>query len=105
MFGDMFGNMEEKQQEMRKRLANITVSGVAGDGAVSVSANGNREITNVSIDKASVDPEDLEQLQDLIVVATNRALEAAAVAEAQEAENLLKDMMPPGLDNLRGLFG
>lgn len=98
----MFGNMEEKQQEMRKRLAGITVEGNAGDGAVVVRANGNREIVNVSIQKEALSAGDPEQLEDLIVVATNRALEAALALEARETENLLKDMMPPGMENLFG---
>lgn len=102
MFGDMFGNMEEKQQEMRKRLAEITVEGSAGDGAVVARANGNREIVNISIRKDAFDPADLEQLEDLIVVAVNRALEEALATEARETENLLKDMMPPGFGNLFG---
>lgn len=97
--------MEEKQQEMRKRLAEIIVEGTAGDGAVLVKANANREITNISIQKDAINPDDLEQLEDLLLVATNRALEAAVAVEAKEAENLLKDMMPPGLGNLSDLFG
>lgn len=105
MFGDMFGNMEEKQQEMRKRLAEIMVEGSAGDGAVVVKANANREIINIAIQKDAFDPNDLEQLEDLLVVAINRALDDAAVVEANETENLLKDMMPPGLGDLRDLFG
>lgn len=105
MFGDMFGNMEEKQQEMRKRLSEKTVEGTSGDGAVVVKANANREIINISIKKEAVDTGDLEQLEDLLLVAANRALAAAAAVEAKEAENLLKDMMPPGLGNLGDLFG
>ncbi|MCB9285616.1 MAG: YbaB/EbfC family nucleoid-associated protein [Lewinellaceae bacterium] len=101
----MFGNMEEKQQEMRKRLAEIMVEGSAGDGAVVVKANANREIINIAIQKDAFDPNDLEQLEDLLVVAINRALDDAAVVEANETENLLKDMMPPGLGDLRDLFG
>jgi len=103
MFGDMLGNMEEKQQEMRKRLAAITVEGNA-DGVI-VRANANREIINVTIPKELINPDDPEQLEDLIVVATNRALEAAMAVEAKEAQNLLKDMMPPGLGGLGNLFG
>jgi DNA-binding protein YbaB len=95
--------MEEKQQEMRKRLAAITVEGNA-DGLV-VRANANREILNVSIPRELLAAEDPEQLEDLIVVAANRALQAAAEVETREAENLLKDMMPPGMGNLGDLFG
>ena len=45
------GNMEEKQKAMRKKLAEITVEAEAGDGAVKVTANANRKIMNIAIDK------------------------------------------------------
>ena len=105
MLGDLLGNMEEKQKEMRQRLAEITVEGSAGGGAVVVKANANREILNISIQKDLIDPAEQEQLEDLIVVATNRALELAQDKEAQETENLLKGMMPPGLGNFSDLLG
>ncbi len=41
----MFGNIQEKQAEMQKKLAAITVEAEAGDGAVKVTANAARQIT------------------------------------------------------------
>jgi hypothetical protein len=35
----------------------------------------------------------------------NRVLEKAAEQEAVESQKMMKDMMPPGLDGLGGLFG
>jgi len=37
-------------------------------------------------------------LEDLVLVAVNRALEAARVAAAAETNQLLQGMMPGGLD-------
>lgn len=105
MFGDMFGNMEEKQREMREKLAQITVEAEAGDGAVIVRANANREIINISIDPGKLDWEDREMVEDLLTVAVNRALEKAAETEAAETQRLIKDMLPPGLEGLGGMFG
>lgn len=105
MFGDMFGNLEEKQKEMREQLAQFTVEAEAGDGAVRVTANANREIINIAIDKDAMDWEDSEQLEDLVTVAVNRALELAAAKEAEESQKLLKSMMPPGMGDLSNLFG
>ena len=102
MFGDLMGNMEEKQAEMKAKLANITVEAEAGDGAIKISANANREILNISIDKSKIDLEDSEQLEDLLLVAINRVIKNATEKEAEESQKLIQDMLPPGLG---GMFG
>lgn len=105
MFGDLMGNMEEKQNAMKAKLATVMVSAEAGDGAVQVTSNANGEITNIAIKKEMLDLDDIEQLEDYMMVAVNRALEKAAAKEAIEAENLMKDMLPPGMGGLGNLFG
>lgn len=104
MFGDMFGNLEEKQNEMRHKMAEIRIEAEAGNGAVKVVANANREIINISINKDALDWEDVEQVEDLVTVAVNRALEEAAKKEAEAAEKLMQDMLPPGMGDLSDLF-
>lgn len=96
------GQMEERQKEMREALAQITVEAEAGDGAVKVTANANRRIINISFDKKLLDWEDAEQLEDLVTVAVNRALELAAQKENEAAQNMVQSMLPPGLGNLLG---
>lgn len=105
MFGDLMGNMQERQKELKTKLAVITVEAEAGDGSIKVTANANREIVNISIDKAALDWEDHEQIEDLLMVAVNRALEMATEKEALETQKLLKEMMPPGFEDLQDLFG
>jgi len=102
MFGDMFGQVEEQQKALKEKLSQITIDAEAGDGAVKVTATATRQITNISIDKSAIDWEDVEQVEDLVMVAVNRALEKAALKEAEATQALLKDMMPPGLGNLFG---
>lgn len=102
MFGDLFGNVQQQQEEMRKKLAIITVTADAGNGAVTVTANANREILDVSIDKSKLDWDDVEQVQDLVLAAVNNALEKAMIKEQAEAQKLITQMMPPGMG---GLFG
>lgn len=103
MFGDLLGNMEEKQKALREKLSTILVE--AETGGIKVTANANREITNISINKEEINLEDMEQLEDLLTVTVNQVLEKAAEKEAIETQNLMKDMMPPGLDGLGNLFG
>lgn len=105
MFGDMMGNMEEKQALMKKQLATITVDAEAGEGAVKVTANANREITNISIDKTKLDWEDAEQVEDLVMVAVNRVLELAAQEEAAATQKMISEMLPPGMGDLSNLLG
>lgn len=105
MFGDLMGNMKEQQKEMRRKLAEFKVEAEAGDGAVKVVANANRELLDIQFDKQKLDWEDAEMVQDLIIAAVNTALEKAAEKEAEEAQNIMKNMLPPGLGDLGGLFG
>ncbi len=105
MFGDLIGNMEERQKELKSKLAEIIVEAEAGDGAIKVTANANREIVNISINKDALDWDDQEQVEDIVMVAVNRALEKAAVKEKKESQNLIKDMLPPGFGEMSDLFG
>ncbi len=100
MFGDMMNQMQEMQEQMKKQLAEQSFTGQAGP--VSVTCSGAREITNVKINTSEIDLADAEALEDLILVATNRALEKAAEYEASQAGSMMNNMLPGGLG---GLFG
>lgn len=102
MFGDLLGNMQQQQEAMKTKLAEIIVQAESGDGAITVKANANREILDIAIDKSKLDWEDTEQVQDLLVTAINRVLEKAQVKEQAEAQKMISDLMPPGLG---GMFG
>ena len=99
------GDMEERQKEMKAKLAEMTVEGTASGGAVKVTANANREIKDIRIDREQLDWDDVEMVQDLVLTAVNDALDKAADKEAAETQNMVKDMLPPGLGNLGSLFG
>ena len=100
----MFGNMEEKQAQMAKRLAEMEVVAEAGGGVVTVKANAARQILDIKIDK-SFQYDDIEELEDLLLTAVNRVIAKAAEIEAEESQKMLKEMLPPGMENLGGMFG
>lgn len=102
MFGNLFGNMEEKQAEMRRQLTGILLEAEAGNGAVTVNVNAAREVLNININPDLLQSERQEELEDLLVVAINKALALAAEKEAEEAQKLVRNMLPPGLDKLFG---
>lgn len=100
MFGDLMGNMEERQLEMKKKLQEVLIE--ENLEGVSIKANGAREILNVSIDKKYQSEGHIEELEDLLVVAMNNLLEKVSEVEAKESQNMIDEMLPPGMSNLFG---
>ncbi|MEM9848153.1 MAG: YbaB/EbfC family nucleoid-associated protein [Bacteroidota bacterium] len=101
----MFGNFQEQQEKMEAQLREIIVHGAAGGGAVKVTATGAQEVTDISIDKDKIDLTDVEQLEDLVLLAVEDALNQAKEQAAAASQNMLKEMLPPGMGNLGSLFG
>jgi DNA-binding YbaB/EbfC family protein len=83
----------------RQELANRVYEGTAGGGMVRVEVTGASRVVAVSINPEVIDPTDPQLLEDLILVATNAALSAAAA----DAGETLKGLTG-GLD-LGGLLG
>jgi DNA-binding YbaB/EbfC family protein len=100
----MFGDLKGKQEEMQKKLAAMTVQAESGDDAVIVEANANKEILNISINAEKVDLTDKEQLEDLILIAVNRAIELAKEKEQEATQSMIQDLLPPGMGDLGNLF-
>ena len=98
----MFGGMEELQKQMQSKLTEIHVEAQAGDGLVKVRANAARQILDISIDDALTDKEEIE---DLVLEAVNRVIAEAALKEKEETQQMISQLLPPGMGNLGGLFG
>lgn len=65
--------LQKKQEELKKQTVDVSVGG----GAVSLTMNGEKQITALKIAKDAIDPEDPEMLEDLITTAVNEAGEKA----------------------------
>ena len=61
--------LQKKQEELKKQTVDVSVGG----GAVSLTMNGEKQITALKIAKDAIDPEDPEMLEDLITTAFNEA--------------------------------
>ena len=96
--------MQEKMAEVQQELEGKTVVGEAGGGMVKVTVNGRQQLVKVAIEKEVIDPADPEMLEDLIVAATNKALEEAAKMAQEEMAKVTSGLLPniPGL-NLPGM--
>ena len=66
--------MQKQMEESQKELEEKEFTASAGGGAVQVKVNGRREILQVKLAEEAVDPDDVEMLEDLIMVAVNDAL-------------------------------
>jgi len=100
----MFDKILEAQQkagEVKKRLDGIMVTGTAEGGKISVSANGNKVLQSVTIDETFYKEADKEQLEELLVLAVNKALEQAENVNQAEMASMTKDMF----GDLGGMFG
>jgi DNA-binding YbaB/EbfC family protein len=67
----------------QQQLAETHVDGTVGDGLVTVTVTGTGDLVGVSIKKGSFDPEDTEDLEDLIVAAYRDAKTRADEVAAQ----------------------
>ena len=69
--------MQKKMGEEQEKLKEEKVQGTAGGGMVTVTVSGHKEVLDVEIKEEAVDPDDIEMLQDLVIAATNEAMNKA----------------------------
>lgn len=96
----MMQQLRKMQQEMAKvqeELAQTEIEGVAAGGAVSVKITGEFRMTKCVVKPEAVDPDDLETLEDLIVVACNDALGKVQELSQNKMGRLTGGMRIPGL--------
>lgn len=104
MKGNMAGMMKQIQkmqaemQKTQQELANKTVTAESGGGMVKATCNGQKELVSLEIDEEIAKSGDKEMLEDLIVAAVNKSLEAAGKLAEEELANVTKGMIPPGLN-------
>ncbi|MBI3236597.1 MAG: YbaB/EbfC family nucleoid-associated protein [Chlamydiales bacterium] len=65
--------MEQQLEVMNNQKKNQSVTGTSGNGLVTVTLNGHKELQSILIKPDCVDPSDLEGLQDLIKAACEDA--------------------------------
>ena len=96
MFGDLMGklgDMKSKMAAVKERLSAITVQGESSDKNVVVTMDGNKVMKDVSI-HFSLGEADKDEIQDMIVQATNRAIELAEKVYEAEMAASAKDFLP-----------
>lgn len=102
-FGNL-GNIMKQAQAMQAQMAKIQeqaaakqVSGTAGGGMVTVTANGALDLVAVKIDPEVVKSGDADMLQDLVLAAANEALRKAREMMAEDMKAVTGGLNIPGL--------
>ena len=97
--------MRGKIAESKERIANLKCEGDAGGGMVSVTMGGSMRVLACKIDPTLFQSGDKEMLEDLIVAATNQAMEKLMELQAQEMSSITGGLNLPGLNDALSGFG
>ena len=89
--------MQAQMAKLQEEAAAKTVTGTAGGGIVTVTANGAMEILSVVINPEAVKGGDTEMLQDVVMAASHDALRNARQMMADQMKSVTGGMNIPGL--------
>ena len=89
--------MQENLMKMQEELQAKEYEATAGGGVITAVCGGNRELKSITIDPEAVDPDDVEMLQDLILVAVNEGLRQIDEISNSEMSKLTGGLGIPGL--------
>ena len=78
--------MQEDMAALQEELDAKTYEITAGGGAVTIKISGKKEILSLDISPEIVDPEDIEMLEDLVMLAFNNAQQTCRT-ESEAAMN------------------
>ena len=90
----MMQQAQAMQAKVQTELTAMRVEASSGGEMVKVVMSGTKEIHSVKIDKAAVDPEDVETLEDLVLAAVREASRRVDEAVQEKTSAMLGGMMP-----------
>lgn len=97
---NMMKQIQKMQRDMQKaqdEVESTEFEASAGGGAIKVKANGKKEILSIELQPEVVDPDDIEMLQDLIIVAINDVLKSVEDESNKRMSKFSGGMGMPGL--------
>lgn len=98
MFGDLMGNLEEQQNQMKAKLMEVVITEkVEG---ITITGNATKMIDSIHIEDAVFASEDKEMLEELLLLCVNRFIEKAQGVEAEESQKMMESMLPPGFGDM-----
>lgn len=89
--------MQQKLVKMQEELEQTLFTGTAGGGAVTLTMNGKFELTAIKIDPEAFNPEDIAELEVMIMAAAKDAQSKVGEAQERLAMNVTGGMKIPGM--------
>ena len=89
--------LQARLAKAQEELENDVVESSVGGGAVKVVITGRLKIRSIEISPEAVNPEDVEILQDLVIAATNEAIDKAQDLAQTRLSAITGGMKIPGL--------
>jgi DNA-binding YbaB/EbfC family protein len=87
---------QQQAQEIDAAMADRTVEASSGGGAVKVVATCKGQLKSIKIDPEAADPEDIESLEDMVMLAVNNAMEEGQKIQAEEMAKVTAGLNVPG---------
>ena len=87
---------QQQAQEVDAAMADRTVEASSGGGAVKVVATCKGQLKSIKIDPEAADPEDIESLEDMVMLAVNNAMEEGQKIQAEEMAKVTAGLNMPG---------
>ena len=97
----IFDEMMEVQQSVLENLSNIVIVAISDNQMIEVSADGNRNITNIHINEEMMKKASLSELESLLTLTVNKALEMSMEAEERETTRMMDAFSPALFDSLK----
>jgi DNA-binding protein YbaB len=97
----IFNEMMEVQQSVLENLSNIAIVAISDNQMIEVSADGNRNITNIHINEEMMKEESLSELETLLTLTVNKALDMSMEAEERETTRMMDAFSPAIFDSLK----
>lgn len=89
--------MQQRMQQIQEEVEKKSVTATSGGGVVTVKMSGKKEIEEIILKPEVVDPDDIETLQDLIMVAVNDAIKQADAMLSDGLSEITGGLNIPGL--------
>jgi DNA-binding YbaB/EbfC family protein len=89
----MQAQMAKTQAELEKKTVEVSAAG----GKIKVIANGAGEILSIKIDKAVVDPNDVEFLEEAVLSGVQQAIDQGKEIAQSEMKTITGGLGMPGL--------
>ena len=94
---NQYREMKAKLEQTQEELNNKILEAESGRGAVKVTINGQQKVQSIKISPKAIDPNKIEQLEELVLKAVTEAINKSQKVAAKRMGRLTGGLKIPGL--------